>query len=139
MRLLGDSPKLRALKLGQVYITFNPSHSVSLTRLFSSSFITFSTVLSQYHGFQAHQPSPCWIELSSVPECLSSSLEFLKFVDYEGTEEEKELVGFILRNGSCLKKVTISSNSTDPNKKLEMIKELTLSFRLSPTCQLAFN
>ncbi|CAL9243805.1 unnamed protein product, partial [Arabidopsis halleri] len=91
MRLLGDSPKLRALRL------------------------------DQYHGFQAHEPSPCWIKPSSIPKCLSSSFETLEWEAYEGTEEEKELVGYILRNGSCLKKVTVSSKSTDSDKKLEMI------------------
>lgn len=95
--------------------------------------------LYQYHGFQAHEPSPCWIKPSSIPECLSSSFETLEWEAYEGTEEEKELVGYILRNGSCLKKVTVSSKSTDRDKKLEMIKELTLSIRSSPTCQLVFD
>lgn len=83
---------------------------------------------------------PCWNDPSSVPECLSSSLETLEWVGYQGREEEKEVAAFILRSGSCLKKVTISSKSTDSDKKkLEMLKELSLSFRRSPTCQLAFN
>ncbi|CAA7062563.1 unnamed protein product [Microthlaspi erraticum] len=72
------------------------------------------------------RPCPCWNEPSSVPECVLSSLETLECIIYEGTEEEKELVAFILRNGSCLKKVTISSNPTDPNRKLEMLKELSI-------------
>ncbi|CAN7009126.1 unnamed protein product [Brassica rapa subsp. trilocularis] len=58
---------------------------------------------------------------------------------FEGTKEEKEVVDFILRNGRCLTKVTISSKPTDPEDKLEMIKELALSFRRSPICQLVFN
>ncbi|XP_018462771.2 probable FBD-associated F-box protein At1g32375 [Raphanus sativus] len=95
--------------------------------------------LDQYHGSQANQPSPCWSEPSLVPECLLSSLETLEWADYEGTKEEKEVVEYILRNGSCLKRVTISSKPTDPEEKLEMIKELALSFRRSPICQLVFN
>ncbi|KAF8093007.1 hypothetical protein N665_0393s0009 [Sinapis alba] len=95
--------------------------------------------LDQYHGSQADQPSPCWSEPSLVPECLLSSLETLEWTSYEGTKEEKEVVEFILRNGRCLKKVTISSKPTDSDKKLEMIKELALSFRRSPICQLVFN
>ncbi|KFK44976.1 hypothetical protein AALP_AA1G328100 [Arabis alpina] len=107
--LLKDSPKLRVLKLGQ------------------------------RHTLQDIDPRPCWIEPKSVPECLSSSLETLEWVEYNGgEEEEKELATFILRSGKCLKKVTISSNSTDLNKKLEMLKDLSLSFRRSPTCQLVF-
>ncbi|CAH8377213.1 unnamed protein product [Eruca vesicaria subsp. sativa] len=82
---------------------------------------------------------PCWNEPSSVPECLSSSLETLEWVGYEGRKEEKEATTFILRSGICLKKVTISSTSTDSGKKLEMLKELSFSFRRSPTCQLVFD
>ncbi|KAF8107509.1 hypothetical protein N665_0120s0033 [Sinapis alba] len=55
----------------------------------------------------------CWNEPSSVPECLLSSLETFEWIDYEGTEDEKEVVTFILRNGRCLKKVNISSETTD--------------------------
>ncbi|KFK44981.1 hypothetical protein AALP_AA1G328600 [Arabis alpina] len=108
--VLKDSPKLRALKL------------------------------VERHKSRDGDPRPCWSEPSSVPECLLSSLETLEWVNYNGREEEKELVAFILRNGSCLKKVTISSKSTDSDKKkLEMLKELSLSFRRSPTCQLVFD
>ncbi|CAN7122172.1 hypothetical protein BRARA_B01274 [Brassica rapa] len=63
----------------------------------------------------------CWNEPSSVPACLLSSLETFEWVNYEGTEEEKEVVAFILRSGRCLKKVNISSETTDSDKKLEML------------------
>ncbi|KAJ4905709.1 putative FBD-associated F-box protein [Raphanus sativus] len=109
MCVLRDSPKLRVLKL------------------------------VQKEGSQADQPNPSWSEPSSVPECLLSSLETLEWEDYEGTKEEKKVVEYILRKGRCLKKVTISSKPTDSDKKLEMIKELALSFRRSPICQLVFN
>ncbi|CAA7062558.1 unnamed protein product [Microthlaspi erraticum] len=74
-----------------------------------------------------------------LPVCLSSSLETLDWVKYQGAEEEKEVAAFILRSGCCLKKVTISTNLTDLNKKLEMLKDLSLFFRRSPTCQIAFD
>ncbi|OAP16640.1 hypothetical protein AXX17_AT1G33150 [Arabidopsis thaliana] len=109
MCVLRDSPKLRELKL------------------------------VKNHVYRSHQPRPCWNEPSAVPECLLTSLETLEWVKYEGTEEEKEVAAFILRSGSCLKKVTISSKSTDINKKFEMLKELSLLFRRSPTCQIAFD
>ncbi|XP_018462773.1 probable FBD-associated F-box protein At1g32375 [Raphanus sativus] len=109
MCVLRDSPKLRTLKL------------------------------YQKQGYQAHQPNPIWSELSLVPECLLTSLETLEWTNYEGTKEEKEVVEFILRNGRCLKMVTIFSKPTDSDKKLEMIKELALSFRRSPVCQLVFD
>ncbi|XP_019088338.1 PREDICTED: probable FBD-associated F-box protein At1g32375 [Camelina sativa] len=109
MCLLRDSPKLQSLKLGKV-----------------------ST-------YSKHQPRPCWNEPSSVPECLLSSLSTLEWVKYQGTEAEKEVAAFILRNANCLKKATISSNYTDPNMKLNMLKELSSSPRRSPICQLIFN
>ncbi|KAF3536832.1 hypothetical protein F2Q69_00019496 [Brassica cretica] len=93
MCVLRDSPKLRAIKLRQC------------------------------HDIRDEQPRPCWNEPKSVPECLISSLETLKWVKYEGTEEQKEVAAFIIRNGRCLKKVAISSETTDSDKKLEMLKE----------------
>ncbi|WZY75720.1 hypothetical protein YC2023_022104 [Brassica napus] len=63
----------------------------------------------------------CWNEPSSVPACLLSSLETFEWVNYEGTEEEKKVVAFILRSGRCLKKVNISSETTDSDKKLEIL------------------
>ncbi|KAL1188912.1 putative FBD-associated F-box protein [Cardamine amara subsp. amara] len=109
MRVLGDSPKLRALRL------------------------------ERYHACRASQSRPYWSEPSSVPECVLSNLETLEWEDYEGTEEEKEMAAFILRNGSCLKKVTINPISTSLLKKLEMIKDLSFSPRSSPTCRLSFD
>ncbi|KAF2599956.1 hypothetical protein F2Q68_00008022 [Brassica cretica] len=109
MCVLRDSPKLRAIKLRQC------------------------------HDIRDEQPRPCWNEPKSVPECLISSLETLKWVKYEGTEEQKEVAAFIIRNGRCLKKVAISSETTDSDKKLEMLKELSLFSRRSPNCHLAFD
>ncbi|XP_010501786.1 PREDICTED: probable FBD-associated F-box protein At1g32375 [Camelina sativa] len=90
---------------------------------------------------QCHKPQelPCWIEPGLVPECLLSSLENLEWEDYEGTEAEKEVAAFILRSANCLKEATIYSKSTDPNEKLEIIKELSLSPRGSRTYQLLFD
>lgn len=95
--------------------------------------------LSQKQGYQADQPNPIWSELSLVPECLLTSLETVEWTNYEGTKEEKEVVEFILRNSLSLTKVTISSKPRHPEEKLEMIKELALSFRRSPICQLVLD
>ncbi|KAH0896610.1 hypothetical protein HID58_046178 [Brassica napus] len=84
MCVLRDSPKLRAIKLRQC------------------------------HDIRDEQPRPCWNEPKSVPECLISSLETLKWV-------------------------AISSETTASDKKLEMLKELSLFSRRSPNCHLAFD
>ncbi|XP_010476311.1 PREDICTED: probable FBD-associated F-box protein At1g32375 [Camelina sativa] len=112
MCLLRDSPKLRALKL------------------------------IQDHDLRNNQQRPSWSEPTTVPECLLTSLETLEWVKYEGTEEEKQVVGFILRNGNFLKKVTIDPNCTDDadgSKKLEMMNELLLLPSCSSVCRFAFD
>ncbi|KAG2243281.1 hypothetical protein Bca52824_094876 [Brassica carinata] len=78
-----------------------------------------SLTLKECHLVEACDPRPCWSEPNSVPECLLLSLEALEWVDYEGTEEAKEVVAFILRSARCLEKVTICSSSTDPCKLVQ--------------------
>ncbi|ESQ42789.1 hypothetical protein EUTSA_v10015668mg, partial [Eutrema salsugineum] len=83
-----------------------------------------SLKLEQCHDIEDERP--CWNEPSSVPECLLSSLESLEWVLYEGTEEEIEVVAFILTSAKCLGNVTIYPESTKTDKeKLEMIKDLS--------------
>ncbi|XP_018474203.1 probable FBD-associated F-box protein At1g32375 [Raphanus sativus] len=110
MRVLGDSPNLRALKLDQC------------------------------HPLRSSEPRPCWNpawnEPSSVPECLLSSLETFEWVKYEGAEEEKEVAAFVFRSAKCLKKATFNIHSKNSVKKGEVIK-LFSSIRCSP-CQLEF-
>ncbi|XP_056853963.1 probable FBD-associated F-box protein At1g32375 isoform X1 [Raphanus sativus] len=95
--------------------------------------------LKQYHEIEACNPRPCWTEPNSVPDCLVSSLEALEWVGYEGTEEEKEVVAFILRSAKCLERVTIYSSSKDPCKKLELVKELSFLPRCSSSCNFLFD
>ncbi|XP_023633493.1 putative FBD-associated F-box protein At5g50270 [Capsella rubella] len=110
MRVLKDSPKLKSLKL------------------------------EQHHIRRANQLPIYWSEPSSVPECVSGNLETLEWLDYEGREEEKQVVAYILRFGSCLKKVTIKPESTSYDRdKLVMIKELSFLPRSSPACRLSFD
>ncbi|XP_006401348.2 probable FBD-associated F-box protein At1g32375 isoform X2 [Eutrema salsugineum] len=108
MHVLRDSPKLRTLKF------------------------------EKCRGPENVEPRQSWIEPSAVPECLSSSLETVEWVKYKGTEEEKEVVAFILRNGSCLKTGTINPlQSTSHREKFEMIKELAFfaqAFAYFPAC-----
>lgn len=93
----------------------------------------------QCHSLRADESRPSWSEPTSVPECVLLSLETLEWDKYEGTEEEKEVVAFILRSGSYLKKVIVNPISTIDGKKLEIIKELSFLPRSSPTCRLWFD
>ncbi|CAN6841698.1 unnamed protein product [Brassica oleracea] len=95
--------------------------------------------IEQYHNIQTGEQRPCWKEPSSVPGCVLTSLDTLEWVKYEGTEEEKEAAAFIFRNARFLKKATISSSSTDPVMKLEMLKGLSFLSRCSSSCHLTFD
>ncbi|CAA7062553.1 unnamed protein product [Microthlaspi erraticum] len=108
LRLLKDSPKLRNLKLQQV------------------------------HRNGSMNPMPSWNEPSDVPRCLLSSLETVEWSQYEGREEEIEVVLFILRNSARLKMATFHPKSTDPKEKLEMLTKLSMSPRSSTICHLNF-
>ena len=79
---------------------------------------------SQLFCVRDEEQRSCWNEPSSVPACLLSSLETFEWVNYEGTEEEKEVVAFILRSGRCLKKVNISSETTTPTRNLSACTRL---------------
>ncbi|WZY75722.1 hypothetical protein YC2023_022106 [Brassica napus] len=95
--------------------------------------------IEQYHNIRTGEQRPCWKEPSSVPGCVLTSLETLEWVKYEGTEDEKEAAAFIFRNSRFLKKASISSSSTDPVKKLEMLKGLSFLSRCSSSCHLTFD
>ncbi|ESQ45587.1 hypothetical protein EUTSA_v10010922mg, partial [Eutrema salsugineum] len=65
-----------------------------------------------------------WNQPSSVPKCLSSSLEIFGWKGYEGRENEKQLVRYILENSKCLKKAGISPNSNlSAEETLKMTEE----------------
>lgn len=115
MCVLKDSPSLKALKLEVYYVHFIPKYSVL--------FIIISVMIYNAVNLFRQQRS-CWNEPSSVPACLLSSLETFEWVNYEGTEEEKEVVAFILRSGRCLKKVNISSETTTPTRNLSACTRL---------------
>ncbi|ESQ30287.1 hypothetical protein EUTSA_v10012401mg [Eutrema salsugineum] len=81
----------------------------------------------------------CWNQPSSVPECMFSSLEIFNWSQYFGRPQDRDIAVYILKNGRLLKRATIYANTLEhdvPN--LKMIKELTLSSRASPTCELVF-
>ncbi|CAA7043431.1 unnamed protein product [Microthlaspi erraticum] len=79
----------------------------------------------------------CWKQLTSVPQCLLSSLQTFKWRGYDVSMEGKDMAKYVLRNSCRLKTARLLTGSVlDPQKKIEMIKELELCSRASTTCNL---
>ncbi|ESQ42735.1 hypothetical protein EUTSA_v10015986mg [Eutrema salsugineum] len=109
-RVLLDSPKLRVLKL------------------------------HQKHSFGISDPTVRWKEPSSVPECFAYHLETFEWRGYEGTEEEKKLASYILKNARRLKIATFYPLISHPDNRMHQIlrKELENISRYLFTCDLVF-
>ena len=117
------------------YIYFVPNHSVSFALFtFISNALCIYVPLNLSQRCIKSELRPSWSEPSSVPEFLVTRLETFEWDEYEGKEEEKEVVEFILKNGFCLKKVIIKPIPTS-RKKLEMSTELAFLPRSSPACR----
>ncbi|CAH2071358.1 unnamed protein product [Thlaspi arvense] len=88
-----------------------------------------------------HGPN-CFLEESTkyVSECSFWSLKTFKWTGFNGAQEARDLVIFILKNAYRLKTATtLTPSELDIHWKLEIIKELSLSSRASTMCQLAFD
>ncbi|CAH2069703.1 unnamed protein product [Thlaspi arvense] len=115
MHLLNKSPKLQVLKLHEKHLM---------------------------HTREIDDRPLSMCSPSSVPECLSFHLETLQWRGYEGTEEEKEIAVYILKNAPCLKTAAISIYSDSKEgprggeKDLMMIKELKSMSMASTSCRL---
>lgn len=100
--------------------------------------------LHQKHLFGTTDPTVRWKEPSSVPGCFASHLETFEWRGYEGTEDEKKLASYILRNARRLKTVTIYPLITNPDIRTRvilrshMIKELVKLSGCLFTCNLVF-
>ncbi|XP_020871658.1 putative FBD-associated F-box protein At5g56410 [Arabidopsis lyrata subsp. lyrata] len=79
----------------------------------------------------------CWNQLTSVPQCLWSSLQTFKWLGNHDSIEGKALATYILRKSCRLKTATISIGQGQ--NKLEMEREVKCCFRGSPTCNLVFS
>ncbi|KAL0732081.1 hypothetical protein Bca4012_028175 [Brassica carinata] len=78
--------------------------------------------------------SSSWTLPNTIPRCLSSQLETLKWLEYGGKEEEKQLMTYILANSNCLKTVDIklipTCNLEECQKELESMPRISPSSRL---------
>ncbi|XP_020885643.1 F-box/FBD/LRR-repeat protein At5g56420-like isoform X2 [Arabidopsis lyrata subsp. lyrata] len=78
----------------------------------------------------------CWIQPNSVPECLLYHLKTLEWRDYAGTEVEKEVAVYILKNARRLETATIYPDSDKLVQKHQMFEELEIASRKSRACEL---
>uniref|UniRef100_A0A1J3CKV2 F-box/FBD/LRR-repeat protein n=1 Tax=Noccaea caerulescens TaxID=107243 RepID=A0A1J3CKV2_NOCCA len=81
----------------------------------------------------------CWNQPGSVPDCLLTSLEIFEWRRYKGTEDQRDLATYIMRNSCRLKTVKICFESDDPEEQLEMVKKLAFSPRASSSCEIVFS
>ncbi|XP_019088408.1 PREDICTED: putative FBD-associated F-box protein At5g56430 [Camelina sativa] len=114
--ILRRSPKLRAL------------------RLYQAREVHWSCRNSKSVRTKWEQPIA-----SFVPECLLLSLRTVKWFMYKGTEEEKSVVMYLLKNGDSLETMSINfSESITLEERNQMNMELESMPRRSNRCQLSF-
>lgn len=85
-------------------------------------------------------------QLDCVPTCLLASLETFKWTLVYGSQQEIDLVKYILRNARCLKAATIlfrPSFCQQEEEKLEMAKQdlicIYVDIYLYAYCQISFS
>ncbi|KAL9283668.1 putative FBD-associated F-box protein [Arabidopsis thaliana] len=96
-----------------------------------------SLKLKSKHKFNYNDPMTLWEEPAVVPKCLSEHLEIFEWRQYEGTEQERNVAGYILANATCLKIATFSTRCR--NRNHGMLKKLKSMDRVSKACQLVFD
>ncbi|KAG2329551.1 hypothetical protein Bca52824_000731 [Brassica carinata] len=140
--LIGSITSVKRLAIFSEVITF---HICLCTLLFSNQLVRLLEASSNLQGLEIffmdhHVPLGMdeWNQPSTVPECMLSSLQSLNWLMYTGKPQERDIVVYILKHAIHLKTTTIKSpESAVP--KFEMLKELVLSSRASPTCQFMFD
>ncbi|KFK34798.1 hypothetical protein AALP_AA5G194400, partial [Arabis alpina] len=120
VRLLKESSNLQVLDVSMMEVS-----------LFVKQLFVLSDAQNGFSPNSCNQPSP-------VPECMLSSLQTFKWLDYTGEPTERDLVVYILQNAVHLKTTRITLNECHVPKS-EMIKELARSSRASTKCQLIFD
>ncbi|XP_010483164.1 PREDICTED: F-box/FBD/LRR-repeat protein At5g56420-like [Camelina sativa] len=77
----------------------------------------------------------CSIQPSSVPECLYH-LKTFEWRDYAGTEVDKEVAVYILKNAKRLETATIYPETDELVHRHKMFEELEIASRSSRACEL---
>nr|XP_027089462.1 probable FBD-associated F-box protein At1g32375 isoform X2 [Coffea arabica] len=85
-----------------------------------------------------HTTESCWRDPIEVPRCLITSLKQISFEELEGFEDELAMIGYILKHGSVLNRMHLSSKVGGLSTKFQLTQKVLLFPRRSPTCQIAF-
>ncbi|XP_018437563.2 putative F-box/FBD/LRR-repeat protein At1g22000 [Raphanus sativus] len=95
----------------------------------NSAQLKFLTIHTEHES-----PSPPWNQPSSIPGCLSSHLEIFVWNNYEGRDDEKQLLSYILANSECLKRAEINliatCNLEERQKEIQSMPRISTSSRL---------
>lgn len=86
--------------------------------------------------------NPKFCKPDHVPPCLLYYLQRFEWEGYNGKrEEERQVAMYILTNAKHLKKASFSTKCKyfTSGEKLEMLKELALEPKASPSCYLFFD
>jgi len=111
--------------------------SVSFLTIYNTNTRNVSFIFSCQRHKSDVNPKKVWEKPTVVPECLSTRLEILKWRDYEGTEHEKDMVGYILANATFLQRATFSTK--DRNQCDSRFSELQSLERVSEICEFVFD
>ncbi|KAL7198552.1 hypothetical protein ACSBR2_020942 [Camellia fascicularis] len=77
-----------------------------------------------------------WFEPQGVPSCLRSSLKEVKISGIDASQDELNLIKYLLKNAEVLTKMTIRNVISSMEEENEFLKELVMAPRCSNTCQI---
>ncbi|CAL5359103.1 unnamed protein product [Camellia sinensis] len=77
-----------------------------------------------------------WFEPQEVPSCLRSSLKEIKISGIDASQDELNLIKYLLKNAEVLTKMTIRNVISSMEGENEFLKELVMAPRCSNTCQI---
>ncbi|CAI9109765.1 OLC1v1009660C1 [Oldenlandia corymbosa var. corymbosa] len=78
-----------------------------------------------------------WKDPTSVSRCLLSSLTRVSYKEYQGHQDDKGMLRFIVNHALVLKRVDV--RRIDVKVKLSSLEEVLMSSKVSPACELSFS
>ncbi|KAG7537792.1 FBD domain [Arabidopsis suecica] len=130
-------PMPRFANMSRLWVSFRVSHLKWLPRFLESCPNLKSLILECVGDFKKipFEEEMNQISFSYVPECLSSSLEFIDFkVPIQGCDGEMKLVRYFLENSAILKKLNLHVDHNNSSSVI-IFKELLRIPRGSTKCE----